>query len=90
MPGMDVARVQEGVSSVKTEEMMAYKITFRRGKRESFTKLWPCDLEAATAYALAQLPVQNRENGATSVSVVCERTGEVVFSSTEQPEPATA
>ncbi len=27
---------------------MAYKITFRRGKRESFTKLWPCDLEAAT------------------------------------------
>ncbi|WP_244513856.1 hypothetical protein [Methylobacterium sp. UNC378MF] len=70
--------------------MMAYKITFRRGKRESFTKLWPCDLEAATAYALAQLPIQKRENGATSVSVICERTGEVVFSSTEQPEPASA
>lgn len=65
---------------------MAYKITFRKGKRESFTKLWPCDLEAATAYALAQLPIQHREKGATSVSVICERTGDVMFSSTEQPE----
>jgi hypothetical protein len=85
---MDVAPRREGVSFVKMEEMMAYRITFRRGKRTSSTRLWPCDLEAATVYALAQLPIQNRQNGATSVSVTCERTGEIVFTSTEQPEAA--
>ncbi|MCJ2136363.1 hypothetical protein MKK69_20305 [Methylobacterium sp. J-026] len=66
---------------------MAYKITFRKGKRISATKLWPCDLEAAIAHARAQLPHQQALSGVTSVSVTCERTGEVVFTLTErQPE----
>ncbi|SDN06392.1 hypothetical protein SAMN05216360_105246 [Methylobacterium phyllostachyos] len=65
---------------------MAYRISFQKGKRVSFTKLWPCDLEAAIAHAKAQLPVQRAQSGATSVSVVCERTGEVVYTFTEQPE----
>ncbi|GJE09118.1 MULTISPECIES: hypothetical protein [Methylobacterium] len=67
---------------------MAYKITFRRGKRISSSKLWPCDLEAAVAHAKAQLPIQREQTGATSVSVSCERTGDVMFTFTEQPEPA--
>lgn len=65
---------------------MAYKISFQKGKRVSFTKLWPCDLEAAIAHAKAQLPLQRAQNGATSVNVVCERTGEVVYTFVEQPE----
>jgi|GEM_PF-1459297 len=65
---------------------MAYRISFQKGKRVSFTKLWPCDLEAAIAHAKAQLPVQRAQTGATSVNVVCERTGEVVFTFVEQPE----
>jgi hypothetical protein len=68
------------------EGTMAYKITFRKGKRVSATKLWPCDLEAAVAHAKAQLPLQREQNGATSVSVSCERTGDVMFTYTEQPE----
>ncbi|MBE7203578.1 MAG: hypothetical protein INR70_38080 [Parafilimonas terrae] len=67
---------------------MAYKITFRKGKRVSSTKLWPCDLEAAVAHAKAQLPIQRGQNGATSVSVSCERTGDVMFTFAEQAEPA--
>ena len=67
---------------------MAYKITFLKGKRVSSSKLWPCDLEAAVAHAKAQLPIQRGQTGATSVSVSCERTGNVVFTFTEQPEPA--
>ena len=67
---------------------MAYKITFLKGKRVSSSKLWPCDLEAAVAHAKAQLPIQRGQIGATSVSVSCERTGNVVFTFTEQPEPA--
>jgi hypothetical protein len=67
---------------------MAYKITFRRGKRISSSKLWPCDLEAAVAHAKAQLPIQREQTGATSVNVSCERTGDVMFTFTEQPEPA--
>ncbi|MGH1570789.1 hypothetical protein ACRAWG_09160 [Methylobacterium sp. P31] len=65
---------------------MAYKITYRKGKRAISAKLWPCELEAAIAHAKAQLPVQHAQNGATSVSVSCERTGEVVFTFAEQPE----
>lgn len=67
---------------------MAYKIIFRKGKRVSSTKLWPCDLEAAIAHAKAQLALQRDQTGATSVSVSCERTGDVVFTYKEQPEPA--
>ncbi|MCJ2054436.1 hypothetical protein [Methylobacterium sp. J-070] len=67
---------------------MAYKITFRKGKRVSGSKLWPCDLEAAIAHAKAQLPIQRGQTGATSVSVSCERTGDVVFTFAEQPESA--
>ncbi|MCJ2071291.1 hypothetical protein MKK75_21265 [Methylobacterium sp. J-030] len=67
---------------------MAYKILFQKGKRISFTKLWPCDLEAAVAHAKAQLPVQRALNGATAVRVLCERTGEVVFTYAEEPETA--
>ena len=67
---------------------MAYKITFRKGKRISSSKLWPCDLEAAVAHAKAQLPIQRRQTGATTVSVSCERTGDVVFTFTEQLETA--
>jgi hypothetical protein len=70
------------------EGAMAYRISFQRGKRVSFTKLWPCDLEAAVAHAKAQLPVQRVQNGATSVRVFCERTGEVVFTFSEEPESA--
>ncbi|MWV25347.1 hypothetical protein FVE89_25920 [Methylobacterium sp. 2A] len=70
------------------EGARAYRISFRKGKRVSFTKLWPCDLEAAIAHAKAQLPVQQAQNGATSVNVVCERTGAVVFTFTEEPETA--
>ena len=69
---------------------MAYKIAFWRGKREVYAKAWPCDLEAATTHAKAQLPIQHMKRGAKSVSVICERTGEVVFSLTEQPEAAEA
>lgn len=67
---------------------MAYKITFRKGKRVSSSKLWPCDLEAAVAHAREQLAIQRRQTGATSVSVSCERTGDVMFTFREQPEPA--
>jgi hypothetical protein len=70
------------------EGAMAYRISFWKGKRISFTKLWPCDLEAAVAHAKAQLPVQRAHSGATSVSVLCERTGEVVFTFAEEPESA--
>ncbi|MEG9525694.1 hypothetical protein [Methylobacterium tardum] len=86
MPTAGVSSSTEGVSSAKMEETMAYKITFRKGKRVSATKLWPCDLEAAIAHARAQLPLQRDQSGATSVSVTCERTGDVVFTCTEQPE----
>jgi hypothetical protein len=79
MPTAGVSSSTEGVSSAKMEEPMAYKITFRKGKRVSATKLWPCDLEAAIAHARAQLPLQRDQSGATSVSVTCERTGDVVF-----------
>ncbi|WP_342108936.1 hypothetical protein [Methylobacterium sp. SI9] len=67
---------------------MAYRISFQKGKRVSFTKLWPCDLEAAVSHAKAQLPAQRAQNGATSVRVICERTGEVVFTFSEEPETA--
>ena len=67
---------------------MAYRISFRKGKRISFTKLWPCDLEAAIAHAKAHLPAQRAQTGATAVSVICERTGEVVFTFAEEPETA--
>jgi hypothetical protein len=65
---------------------MAYKITFWHRKRPVYAKAWPCDLEAATKYAKAQLPIQHTQHRASSVSVTCERTGEVVFSLAEQPE----
>jgi hypothetical protein len=85
-----VLSLTEGVSSPKMEEPMAYKITFRKGKRVSAFKLWPCDLEAAIAHAKAQLPTHREQTGATSVSVSCERTGDVVFTYTEQPEAVEA
>lgn len=59
---------------------MAYKITFWHHKSAVYAKAWPCGLEAATTYAKAQLPIQRTQHGATSVSVTCERTREVVFS----------
>jgi hypothetical protein len=61
------------------EETLAYKIEFLKDQRVVAKKLWPCSLEAATAHALAQYPRQHLRNGATSVSVTCERTGMVVF-----------
>jgi hypothetical protein len=78
----------KGVSSAMMEATMAYKIIFRKGRRVSASKLWPCDLETAIAHAKAQLPIQREQTGATSVSVSCERTGDVMFTVTEQPEPA--
>lgn len=58
---------------------MAYRIEFLKDHRVVAAKLWPRSLEAATAHALAQYPRQHTRNGATSVSVICERTGMVVF-----------
>ena len=64
---------------------MAYRVTFRRGKRVSSSKLLACDLEAAAAYARVQLPVQRRNMGVTSASITCERTGEIMYTLAEQP-----
>lgn len=65
---------------------MAYRITFQHGKRIVCEKAWPCELQGAIAHAKAQLPIQHSQHGATSVSVTCERTKEVMFSFTQQPE----
>lgn len=65
---------------------MAYKITFWHRKCAVYEKSWPREYEAATAYAKAQLSTQQRQYGATSVSVSCERTKKVLFSLTEGSE----
>jgi hypothetical protein len=64
---------------------MGYKITFHDGKRVVCAKAWPCDLAAATAHAKAQLPVKHAQHGATSVTVTCERTGEVLVRFEDEP-----
>jgi len=78
----------EAYTPQKLEETMGYKVTFFRDKKAVYTKALPCDLKAATAHAKAHLPMQSSEHRATSVTVTCERTGEVMFTLADQPVPA--
>lgn len=72
-------RQAAGVCSSQQEDIVAYRAIFSKGNRTVASRLWPCSLEAATAHALAQYPLQHTRNGATSVTVVDARTGAALF-----------
>lgn len=63
----------------RSETGMAFKITYWKGSAAIGTSPWPGSLPTAQAHARSHFLIQKGQNGATSVTVTDERTGQVVY-----------